>query len=60
MGWQGAAAAALVLAAAAYLVRRVLRKRRAAAACDRCAAVAHLRMAKRPDVTPSGVSTRKK
>ena len=60
MSWQQIAATALVLAAAAFLVRRGLRKRRDGAACDRCAAAAHLRMAKRPDLTPSDVSTRKK
>jgi hypothetical protein len=60
MSWQTIAAAVLVLAAAAFLVRRALRKRREAAACDRCAAAVHLRMAKRPDLTPPGSSTRKK
>jgi len=60
MDWQAAAAGALVIAASAFLVRRWVRRRREAAACDRCAAALHLRMAKRPVSSPSGVSTRKK
>ncbi|HEY7729259.1 MAG TPA: hypothetical protein VID50_12505 [Candidatus Eisenbacteria bacterium] len=57
---QWIAAGALVLAAGAYLIRRAARKRREGLACDRCAAVAHLRTANRPDVSPSSATIRKK
>jgi hypothetical protein len=60
MLWQNATAGALVLASAAFLVLRWRKKRREGAVCDRCAATAHLRMAKRPVLTPSGPMTRKK
>jgi hypothetical protein len=57
---QWIAAAALVLLAGAYLIRRSIRKRREGVVCDRCAAAAHLRMANRPEASPSGVTARKK
>lgn len=60
MLWQNVTAGALVLASAAFLVLRWWRKRRQGAVCDRCAAAAHLRIAKRPELSPSGPMTRKK
>jgi hypothetical protein len=55
---QWIAAVALVLLSGAYLIRRAVRKRREGAVCDRCAAAAHVRMAKRP-ATPAAADPRK-
>ena len=60
MLWQNLAAGGLVLGSAAFLILRGRRKRREGAVCDRCAAAAHLRMANRPELSPSGPVTRKK
>ncbi len=55
--WQDALATLAALVAGAWLLRRWLLKRRAKAGCDRCAA-AYLRTTKRPEKSPSEVSTR--
>lgn len=54
MLWQWIAAVALVLAAGAYLIRKSIRQRREGVVCDRCAAAAHVRTAKRPESPAPG------
>jgi hypothetical protein len=49
MIWQWIGAVALVILAGAYLIRKSIRQRREGVVCDRCAAAAHVRAAKRPE-----------